>query len=49
MSIVLINPGAEDLGGAPEDKDNFSLLVEELASVLHARNKLLTASVSPSR
>ena len=31
----------------PEDRDDFSLFVEELAAALHARNKLLSIAVHP--
>ncbi|KAL1138265.1 hypothetical protein AAG570_009954, partial [Ranatra chinensis] len=42
-------PGAEDLGGNRNDKDNYSILIEELSGVLETRGWLLTASVTPSR
>ena len=31
----------------PDDRDNFSLFVEELAAALHARNKVLSIAVHP--
>ena len=31
----------------PDDRDNFSLFVEELAAALHARGKLLSIAVHP--
>ncbi|KAF6212525.1 hypothetical protein GE061_013048 [Apolygus lucorum] len=42
-------PGAPDLGGRQNDKDNLSKLIEELSGVMDSRRWLLTASVSPSR
>ncbi|CAH1396474.1 unnamed protein product [Nezara viridula] len=42
-------PGAEDLGGSRSDKDNLSLLVEELSGVMESRGWLLSASFPPSR
>ncbi|XP_066908386.1 chitinase-3-like protein 1, partial [Halyomorpha halys] len=42
-------PGAEELGGTRSDKDNLSLLVEELSGVMESRGWLLSASFPPSR
>ncbi|KAK9501596.1 hypothetical protein O3M35_012293 [Rhynocoris fuscipes] len=42
-------PGAEELGGKENDKENLSKLIEEMSGVLDSRGWLLTASVSPSR
>ncbi|KAK6618323.1 hypothetical protein RUM44_002775 [Polyplax serrata] len=42
-------PGAEDLGGNKNDREFFSLLLEELAEVFLLRNWILSASVSPSK
>ena len=35
-------------GGKPEDKEGFSLLVQELREVLSPKGYLLTAAVSPN-
>lgn len=41
--------GAEDLGGNPNDREHFTLLVEELSEVFRIKNWLLSASVAASR